>query len=102
MIFSYRGASLQNSLSWGIRWHTKTLTGRMTLKTTMPENKELAWEDNRGKAAGVTFFFFLFFPDNFEMLSTCTSPRISNTCLLTLFKNKHPSFETGMLLSGKI
>lgn len=60
MIFSYRGASLQNSLSWGIRWHTKTLTGRMTLKTTMPENKELAWEDNRGKAAGVTFFFFSF------------------------------------------
>lgn len=61
MIFSYHGASLQNSLSWGIRRHTKTLTERVTLKTIMPENTELPWEGNRGKAAGVAFFFF---PDN--------------------------------------
>lgn len=46
MIFSYHGASLQNSLGWGIRWHTKTLTGRVTLKTIMPDNIELPWEDN--------------------------------------------------------
>lgn len=83
MIFSYHGASLQNSLSWGIRQHTKTLTGWVTLKTIMSENTELPQEDNRGKAAGEAFFFF---PDDFGMLSTCTSPRISNAYLLTLFK----------------
>lgn len=56
MIFSYHGASLQNSLSWGIRRHTETLTGRVTLKTIMLENTELPQEDNRGKAAGVACF----------------------------------------------
>lgn len=57
MIFSYHGASLQDSLSWGITWHNKTLTGRVTLKTISPENTELPWEDNGGKAAGVAFLF---------------------------------------------
>lgn len=56
MIFSYHGAFLQNSLTWGIRQHTKTLTEQVTLRTIVPENTGLPWEDNRGKDAGVAFF----------------------------------------------
>lgn len=94
MIFSYHGASLQNSLSWGIRRHTKTLRGRVTLKTIMPDNTELPWDDNGQNCWCGTFAFS--FPDSFEMLLTCRPLRISNAHLLTLFQNKHPSFENAI------
>lgn len=47
-----------------------------------------------GKTAGVVLFFP--FPDSFEMLLTCRPLRISNAHLLTLFQNKHPSFENAI------